>query len=168
MGNPPTCFVAGVPTSQLEGVHDVAVFDIDGDGWQDLVLGRCTGTSIYRNVPPAPAGSVPASAVPGSEPLMVAKEPFGRVTLGWGESCATSDDDYAVYAGTLGDFTSHEQRKCSTDGARTHTMLAGDATYFLVVPRSASREGSYGQDSRGLERPPSSEPCLTQLIEACE
>lgn len=35
------------------GVHDVAIFDIDGDGRNDLVIGRCVGTEVHRNVPPA-------------------------------------------------------------------------------------------------------------------
>lgn len=43
----------GIPWSSLVGVHDVAVFDINGDGWKDMVLGRCTGTAIWMNVPPA-------------------------------------------------------------------------------------------------------------------
>jgi hypothetical protein len=42
----------GIPSSRLQGVHDIAVFDIDGDGWDDLVLGRCNGTEIWMNQPP--------------------------------------------------------------------------------------------------------------------
>jgi hypothetical protein len=38
--------------ADLTGTHNVAVFDIDGDGWNDLVLGRCTGTSVWRCTPP--------------------------------------------------------------------------------------------------------------------
>lgn len=34
------------------GVHDVAVFDLNGDGWKDLVLGTCTGVSVWINDPP--------------------------------------------------------------------------------------------------------------------
>ena len=44
--------VAGIPISALTGTHDAAVFDIDGDGWNDLVLGRCSGTQVYINQPP--------------------------------------------------------------------------------------------------------------------
>lgn len=42
----------GIPADQLTGMHDVAVFDVDGDGWNDLVLGRCAGIAVWRNVPP--------------------------------------------------------------------------------------------------------------------
>lgn len=38
---------SGLPT--LRGTHDVAVFDIDNDGDQDMVVGRCSGTRIFMN-----------------------------------------------------------------------------------------------------------------------
>jgi len=44
--------VAGIPITMLTGSHDVAVFDIDGDGWQDMVLGRSSGTQVWMNDPP--------------------------------------------------------------------------------------------------------------------
>jgi len=34
------------------GVHDVAVFDINGDGWLDMVIGTCTGTTVWMNEAP--------------------------------------------------------------------------------------------------------------------
>lgn len=34
------------------GVHDAAVFDINGDGYLDMVLGTCTGTEVWGNVAP--------------------------------------------------------------------------------------------------------------------
>jgi hypothetical protein len=34
------------------GTHDAAVFDINGDGWLDMVLGTCSGTQVWINVAP--------------------------------------------------------------------------------------------------------------------
>ena len=51
-GNPSSCLVASIPSDKLEGTFDVATMDIDGDTRPDLVIGRCTGTLVYRNVPP--------------------------------------------------------------------------------------------------------------------
>ncbi|MBL8730655.1 MAG: VCBS repeat-containing protein [Planctomycetes bacterium] len=44
--------VCGIPTSMLVGSFDAAVFDINGDGWKDIVLGRCSGTTVWINQPP--------------------------------------------------------------------------------------------------------------------
>ncbi len=41
-----------IPSSERQGVFDVAAFDITGNGWTDLVFGRCTGTDIWIHVPP--------------------------------------------------------------------------------------------------------------------
>ena len=43
----------GISPSDFQGVHDYAVFDIDGDDWPDIVIGRCTGTRVYMNIPNA-------------------------------------------------------------------------------------------------------------------
>jgi hypothetical protein len=168
MGNPPSCIVAGIPASQLEGVHDVAVFDIDGNGFRDLVVGRCQGTAVYMNVPPVAAGAVPDGDRITGTPLVVERMPVGRVKLSWEASCSSGATDYAVYEGTIGDFTTHAFRTCTTGGATTLTFSAGPAAYFLVVPRSADREGSYGHDSAGNPRPPAAVPCLQQLVGACD
>ncbi len=42
----------GISGSELEGWHDVAIMDINGDGWLDLVAGLCTGTTVWMNKPP--------------------------------------------------------------------------------------------------------------------
>ncbi len=46
----------GIPGNQLTGVHDMAVFDINGDGWLDIVMGRCNGTQIW--IQEAPYGMI--------------------------------------------------------------------------------------------------------------
>lgn len=63
--------VCGIPTADLVGTFDVAVFDINGDGWKDMVIGRCTGTKVWINQPPVGLsfsypGGQPAMAAPGA------------------------------------------------------------------------------------------------------
>ena len=40
-----------IPIPARTGTHDVAIFDINGDGWKDMVIGTCTGTSIWMAQP---------------------------------------------------------------------------------------------------------------------
>ena len=59
-----------IPAAELDWWTDVAVFDINGDTWPDLVSGTCTGLSVYINVPPmnisfAYPDGLPTTAAPG-------------------------------------------------------------------------------------------------------
>ncbi len=57
---------------------------------------------------------------------------------------------------------------CTTGGASTLTFLpAPGSTYYLVVPRNGPREGSYGTDGSGQERPSGVPACLAQEIAVC-
>jgi len=115
------------------------------------------------------AGRVPDGAVIPGTALRLSLEGTGQVTLTWGESCQIGDDDYAIYEGDLGLFTSHVPRACSTSGATSSTITpAGSSSYYLVVPRNADAEGSYGADSTGAERPPGASVCFAQSIAACQ
>jgi hypothetical protein len=77
--------VVGIPTGQLAGTFDVAVFDINGDGWNDMVIGRCAGTAVWINQPPsgisfAYAGGQPTFIAPGaSHTLNVTATGIGAV-----------------------------------------------------------------------------------------
>ena len=78
--------VGGIPTTALTGTHDIAVFDIDGDGYKDMVVGRCTGTQVYMNDPPIGltfqfVGGLPSMIAPGStQTLTVDANGIGGVT----------------------------------------------------------------------------------------
>lgn len=57
LGNAPSVTLqdqgtGGIPANLLVGTHDVAVFDVNGDTWNDLVIGRCSGISVWINQPP--------------------------------------------------------------------------------------------------------------------
>jgi hypothetical protein len=112
-----------------------------------------------------PAGRVPAGA-PGV-PLTLTKS-GSDVTLQWGASCLAADADYEIYEGTLGSFSSHAPKLCTTGGALTAaiTPIEGDR-YFLVVPTNGTSEGSYGTQSGGGERPQGSSACFARMIGSC-
>ena len=40
-----------IPQSQLQAVHDAAIFDLNGDGWLDIILGRCSSSEIWIQHP---------------------------------------------------------------------------------------------------------------------
>ena len=95
-------------------------------------------------------------------------DPGGGINLSWGESCQVTDADYAVYEGELGTYPSHAPLLCSTVGATSTTVVPNyGAAYYLVVPVTSNREGSYGVDSTGAQRPAGSIACLPQAIAAC-
>lgn len=67
-----------IPNTALKGMHDIAIFDINNDGWQDIILGKCTGLQIWVNQPPFglvysyPTG-LPGFLMPGETTVLRAK-----------------------------------------------------------------------------------------------
>lgn len=63
-----------IPNSALAAWFDVAIFDLNGDGWLDVVSGACSGVRVWMNQPPlslaftfpagVPSTVAPAQAVP--------------------------------------------------------------------------------------------------------
>ena len=120
---------------------------------------RCACDVVDTGVPFGAGGRVAGLAMARSG---------ANLSLSWSPSCSTSDTDYAVYEGTLGSFTTHHSVVCSTSGATSATIAPspGDA-YYLVVPRTASKEGSYGRKSGGTERPAAASACAPQQPSGC-
>ena len=91
----------------------------------------------------------------------------GQLSLAWTASCNSADSDYEIYEGTLGSFTGHVPLACSTGGNTSLPVTASStSSYYLVVPRSADREGSHGANFQG-ERPRGRESCLAQSLATC-
>jgi len=172
MGNPASCMVTTIPADKLEGTHDVAVFDINGDGWDDLVVGRCAGTEVYINIPDfLPGGGVPdGNGTPGT--MLTLGKSGSSLDLSWGDSCSISDNDYSIYEGPLlGDFQVHSARVCSTSGATAQTLSSGigpESSYFLIAPRNEDVTGALGTDSQGLPRHAGVNSCSPQVIGSCD
>ena len=60
-----------LPTADLQNLFDVAVFDINGDAWLDMVTGGCAGLKVWINQPPIPLAytfptGIPATITAGS------------------------------------------------------------------------------------------------------
>ena len=109
-----------------------------------------------------------AGSVPEGSPLTVARGMGGTLSLAWSPSCHANDLDYAVYEGSIGDFTSHVPRLCTTAGATSTSITPGAGNrYYLVVPQGSGAEGSYGTRSDGIERPASPAACLVRGIVSC-
>ena len=80
------------------------------------------------------------------------------------------DDDHGIYEGDLGNYASHASRFCTTLGLSFRTFApAAESSYYLVVPLSGDREGSYGTDSTSAERQQGGDACAPQaLAPSCE
>ena len=105
-------------------------------------------------------GRVPDTAATGT-PLRIGKNPThpGDLDLDWGPSCGAGSD-YSVHEGMIGNWYSHDKRLCTTNRATAVTLTPGvGSSYFLIVPVDLTREGSYGIDSSGSERPRSISTC---------
>ncbi len=166
-GNPFSCIVANIPSNLLKGMHDMAVFDIDGDGWKDMVLGRCVGTNVFMNVPPAnPSGAVDQHD--SSSQLLLGKAAGVDLELTWGASCILEDTDYAIYSAQIDlPFTEHTPVVCSTEGATSQTITPGLlSSYYLVVPNNQVLEGSYGSGTSAA-RGQGASWCFPQLQGMC-
>jgi len=153
-----------------QDIYYVRVFpDCNGNGVSDVT--DLAGASLDCDADHVPDECQAAPACLGAGGLgglTVARSPAGDLTLHWSGSCHAGDGDYAVYEGVLGSFSSHTPRACTTAGATSQvlTPAAGD-TYYLVVPTQADREGSYGQEGPGIERPAAASACFPQDVRAC-
>lgn len=138
------------------------------DSRQSLTAENTPVLNVVFTPPSAPAGRVPDGSKATDVPLTIDHAPNAEIRLTWGASCLAGDTDYEVYEGSLGAFYSHTMKLCTTGGATAATFMpAPGDSYYIVVPRNGSREGSYGVDWMGAERPPGVPACLPQSLAAC-
>jgi glucose/arabinose dehydrogenase len=152
--------------AQLVISRDVT-FGEDENG--ELYIGSSEGQllRVFQADDPLQAGRVPDGDALGGLPLTLNKVGNGMLDLEWGASCEASSD-YAIYAGTLGVFSSHDQVVCSTASLESATVPPGPGSeFYLVVPHNGVNEGSYGTDTQGAPRPASLTECFPRLMGPC-
>ena len=78
----------GEPKLEAEfvGTQSIAVFDIDGDGWNDLIIGRCNSTEVWRNTTPI-AGDVNVDHRVNVADLLLIINSWGACPAGPPTSC---------------------------------------------------------------------------------
>ena len=114
-------------------------------------------------------GTVPDNGRYPGIPLTINKSGDDLI-IGWGApggSCLT--ENYGLYRGTL-PWTeyNHTSIICSTGGSTSVIVLSDlGSYYYLAVAQNSSKEGSYGDDSSDVQRPPAYVPCLIQDIGTC-
>ena len=135
-----------------------------GSGWPVVAQMR-----DFSFVPSQGSGVVPGGVDAPGQALEISLLPDGRLTLTWGASCFSGDEDYEIYEGAIGDFSHHVPRVCTTGGALMATLIPSSLnSYYLVVPRNADTEGSYGLRSDKTERPRGTPSCRAQLLAVCK
>jgi beta-glucanase (GH16 family) len=176
---------------ELDGVDETGPVAFGGTGgWQNWTTARVENVTLGAGLQtlrlvfdagefnvnritvaeraPSSVGAVPDGYLVAGPPLGVVLDSAGDVTLTWGASCSTAGNDYVVYEGTLGNFTSHSPVTCSTSGSTTWTFTpASGNRYYLVSPTDGLAEGSHGKDGAGAERLPGSTACFPQDAGTC-
>jgi hypothetical protein len=145
-----------------DGNHTVSLVVNDG-------LFNSTADELQVNV-----ACVPPGATPTTMTMTRQLDATGGLELvfNWAPSCESGAVDYAIYEGELGVWYSHEQADCSDDNGDFTEVLSPRSgnTYYVVVPLTATSEGSYGESRPAVERPPASVGvrCLAiQTLSSC-
>ncbi len=135
--------------------NSCSISDVDRDGDVDD-----DDSQLFQTVVDADSGGVTG---------LLLDKVGGNLQLDWTVSCNLTDDDYAIYEGTIGGtFDDHASKLCSTAGATGESFSApGGSAYYLVVPRNLLREGSYGQQTGGVERTAGAGACVAQAVGGC-
>lgn len=94
----------------------------------------------------------------------------GDLSIAWATGCSAGSEDFGIYEGVIGSWSSHRYIDCSDDGGDMMELIAprpGDR-YYLVVPHNPNDEGSYGTESGGGQRSVGVFQCVpTQAVASC-
>ncbi len=150
--------IRGLTSSQMSGTHDVAVFDIDRDGDNDLVIGRCNGTDLWINDTftggPGPIGTNYCTAVNNSVGLAGLASGFG--------SLIASDNDVSLTASNLpnsqfGYFVCSATQGLiiNPGGSSGNLCLSGSMGRFINQVKNSGSTGAFSitVDTNGLPAP---------------
>ncbi len=141
----------------------------------DVSIGRAPDGSpdVQTSVRATPGGAnAILTAGPGEvgPTLGIELASESTLTLRWQQSCSSSVQDYALYEGEIGRWSSHAAIDCQDDlGDRAEQVtISPGSRYYLVVPLAGGAEGSYGKSSGGQERPRGTLVCApAQIVDSC-
>jgi hypothetical protein len=132
------------------------------------------GWSAWETLSGWPAGSqvdgLSWVGNPGRVATLSVNKSGANLVVSWSAGCSDGGTDYGIYQGTIGSWYSHVAIACTDALAdRTETFAPGAGNrYYLVVPRNAAAEGSYGPRSSGVERPAGGGACAPmQVVTPC-
>ncbi len=125
----------GIGSSNLQGVHDFAVMDINSDGWLDLVIGQCNTTKVWINEPPFGMSIMYPNGLPNLIPiaevstLAVRMEPVGAATT----LPSTATLHYSIAGGPFSTIPMTHLGGDDFEGALPAAGCLEDVNYFVSV-----------------------------------
>jgi hypothetical protein len=167
--------VVGMVSNDLKGVHDVAVADFDNDGDKDMLVSRCTGSWMWRNLldpaPPFVCQQDIGFQGPGSATLSICGQPLSPgnqatlelstgvpLTFAWVVVGVTSNP-IPIFGGLLvpSDVALVLNAFTGADGKYTQSVPGGsqsDNTVYMQGVYYDRFSATEHRDSRGAPLPP--------------
>jgi hypothetical protein len=164
------------PVLVASGDYYIGFFDLVADSGSTYIMDYDSshgGDSFWQADSTDPSGFVPFTSTTGTWMIRGHGGGLGpgSLVLTWDPPCndaTVPNQDFAVYQGAIGNWSSLASVTCTTGRARSWLIDSPPPGQFWeVVPENSVNEGSYGQSSMG-ERPPALSPCRPQAVGACQ